>query len=306
MTDPPFVKQADPDEIFSLLSNDTRVGILRALWEADDDEATFSELREAVGMRDSGQFNYHLNELVGRFITSTEGGYELTQAGMQINGAIEAGAYTAEGSIDPIALTEPCPPCGGDRTLHYEDETVRVECDSCPVTYQIGVPPAVFAGYDREAIPRVAGQYLQTTVYHITNGFCSFCDGPVTPTVGQASVINPDTDMPAGDSDKNIANEGAEWLENVPLVRYTCHQCGAEPTVGLTQTLINHPAVVSFYYDRGVNVQEHSVWDFTEADPEYQTVRSQDPFRGSVTYECDRDTLTLIVDETLTVVEIER
>lgn len=306
MTDSPFVEQADPDEVFSLLSNNTRVEILRALWEADDHEATFSELRQAVGMRDSGQFNYHLNELVGRFISSTEGGYELMQAGMRINGAIEAGAYTAEGLIDPIALTEPCPPCGGDRTLRYEDETVRVECDSCPVGIRIGVPPAVFAGYDREAIPRVASQYLQTTAYHITNGFCSFCDGPVTPTVGPAVAIDTDEDVSAEDSDRDTAHRGAEWLENIPLIQYTCHQCGAEPTFGLTQALIHHPAVVSFYHNRGIDVRDHSMLDFTGGDPDHQAVQSRNPFRGSVTYECDGDALTLTVDETLTVVETER
>jgi hypothetical protein len=306
MTDPQFVEHADPDEVFALLSNESRVGILQALWKADDREATFSELRDAVGMRDSGQFNYHLDELVGRFVARTENGYELTRAGMQVNGAIEAGAYTAEGSIDPVALEEPCPTCGGNRSLHYEDETVQVECDSCPVGYRFGVPPAVFAGYGREALPRVASRYLRSTIDHVTNGFCSFCDGPVAPTVAPVTELEPDAETTDEDSDGNVPEAVAEQVEEVPWIRYTCQQCGAEPKVGLSHALIDHPAVVSFYYDRGTDVRERPVWDFADADPDQQVVRSRDPFRASVTYESDGETLTLTVNKELDVVEIEK
>lgn len=301
MPDPPFVNQADPEEVFALLSNDTRVRILQSIWETDDEKATFSDLREAVGVRDSGQFNYHLNELVGRFVIKTEEGYELTQAGRQINGAIEAGTYTAEGSLDAIALEDPCPTCGGDRTLHYEDETVQVECGSCFVSYQFSVPPAVFAGCDREAIPRVAGQYLETTIQHITGGFCPFCDGSVVPTVEPVSEVEPDTEPP-----ENGSEGGIEPEREFPVITYSCQQCGAEPTLWPSIAFLDHPAVVSFYYERGVNVQDHIVWDFADADPDYQTVWSQEPLRANVTYTCDGDELTLIIDEGLSVVDVER
>ena len=61
----------ETEEAFTALSDATRIGILRTLWDAEDHEATFTELREAVGMRDSGQFNYHLDKLTGRFVTTT-------------------------------------------------------------------------------------------------------------------------------------------------------------------------------------------------------------------------------------------
>jgi DNA-binding transcriptional ArsR family regulator len=303
MSDLRFVERADPDEVFGLLSNDTRVRILRALWETGDEEATFSELREAVGMRDSGQFNYHLDELVGRFVERTGNGYELTRAGKRINGAIEAGAYTASGSIDPLELEEPCPTCGGGRTFHYEDETVRVECADCPVSYRFGVPPAAFAGHDRESIPAVASRYLRTKIERITNGFCPFCDGPLTPTVAPIPELEPDAD--AADEHEDVPEAVAEQVEAVPWVQYTCGQCAAEPTVGLTLAFIDHPAVVSFYYARGADVRDRAVWDFGDGDPEQQVVRSREPFRASVTYEADGDSLTLTVDEDLAVVDIE-
>ncbi|MEZ3116162.1 ArsR/SmtB family transcription factor [Halobaculum sp. MBLA0147] len=304
MTDPTFVEQTDPDEVFSLLADETRVEILRALW-ADDGEATFSELRAEVGMRDSGQFNYHLDKLVGRFVTRTDDAYELTQAGMQINGAIAAGAYTAAGSIDPIELPESCPACGGERTLHYGDETVRVACGSCPVEYRVGVPPAVFVGCNREDVPRVASQYVQTTFHQLTSGFCAFCDGPATPTVELQFPTGDDGDGSAEASHDPDSDGISEESGPVPLARYTCHQCGAEPTLGLPHVFVDHPAVVGFYYDRGVDVRERSVWAFGATDPGNQSVRGRDPLRVSVTYECEGDTLTLVIDDTVTVTEIE-
>jgi hypothetical protein len=73
-------------EAFATLGNETRLSILLALWEAYEpfvatNAVAFSELRERVGMRDSGQFNYHLDKLRGHFVRKTDAGYELRRAG---------------------------------------------------------------------------------------------------------------------------------------------------------------------------------------------------------------------------------
>lgn len=48
----------------------------------------FSELYECADIRDPEQFNYHLDKLIGQFVTKTENsGYELTEAGRRIEGA---------------------------------------------------------------------------------------------------------------------------------------------------------------------------------------------------------------------------
>lgn len=298
MADLEFVEKDDPGEVFAVLAEEIRIAILRALWAADDHEATFSELREAVGGPDSGRFNYHLDRLVGRFVERTEDGYELTQAGMQINGAIEAGAYTAEAAIEPIELEVPCRVCGGVRTLYYEDDTVSVECESCPVTAQFGVPPSVFAGYDRESVPDVAGRYMRVTFRRIADGFCPFCDGRVRPTV--APMADSLEETPA-----DVPDEVADRATELPLVRYDCRRCGATPTGGLRLAFLDHPAVVSFYYRHGIDLRERSVWEFTGAHPDQQRIRSRDPFRASVTYELDGDAITLVVDESADVVDVE-
>jgi hypothetical protein len=62
-------RPVDPERAFRLLSDETRVGILRGLWEASNDAVSFSELRERVGTPDSGQFNYHLGKLREHFVS---------------------------------------------------------------------------------------------------------------------------------------------------------------------------------------------------------------------------------------------
>lgn len=72
-------------EMFSILGNETRLSIMVTLQEAyepyaDYNAVAFSELPARVGMRDSGQFNHHLDKLAGHFIKSAEDGYELRPA----------------------------------------------------------------------------------------------------------------------------------------------------------------------------------------------------------------------------------
>ena len=52
----------DAEAAFMTLSHDLRLEILLALWDAPDFSLSFSELRKAVGERDSGSFTYHLAE----------------------------------------------------------------------------------------------------------------------------------------------------------------------------------------------------------------------------------------------------
>lgn len=302
MEEPEFVEKTDPEEVFAALSDDTRIAILRTLWDADQHALSFSDLREAVGMRDSGRFNYHLGKLVGQFLKQTDGGYKLTRAGVQINGAIEAGAYTVEASLEPIKLDSPCPTCDSDRTLYYEDDTVRVECASCAANARFGVPPNVFAGHNRETIPSVAGRYLNATFRRIADGFCPFCDGAVHPTVSAVSdFVEGPEELP-----DDVPDEFLERVQDLPSVQYECEQCGATPSGSLRAVGLSHPAVVSFHYDHGVDVRDLSVWDMAGSDPESETIRGREPFRASATFTIDEESLTLVVDDALEVIDVER
>jgi len=75
--------EVPPEEAYALLADGTRVAIVRALGESDGPRS-FTALRERVGIRDSGRFNYHLQRLVGTFVERTECGYVLTEDGERV------------------------------------------------------------------------------------------------------------------------------------------------------------------------------------------------------------------------------
>lgn len=67
---------ATPVDALSVLADETRLEVLRALAEAER-ALSFSELRKRAGVDDSGRFNYHLERLCEYFIRETADGYEL-------------------------------------------------------------------------------------------------------------------------------------------------------------------------------------------------------------------------------------
>lgn len=84
---------------FDLLSDETRLRIIAALYRGTDgkdlDRLSFSELCDRTGIRDTGQFNYHLNRLRDAFVEKRPDGYALTPAGVAVGRmlvAAEAGS----------------------------------------------------------------------------------------------------------------------------------------------------------------------------------------------------------------------
>jgi predicted transcriptional regulator len=80
--------EVPPETAYALLASEPRVGIVRALGESDEPRS-FTALKERVGIRDSGRFNYHLQRLVGTFVERTECGYVLTDDGERVVESID-------------------------------------------------------------------------------------------------------------------------------------------------------------------------------------------------------------------------
>ncbi|PSP17877.1 hypothetical protein BRC62_04165 [Halobacteriales archaeon QH_10_67_13] len=296
MSDAAFVQQTDPDAVFDLLADETRLSIIRELADAHG-AVPFAELRQRVGVRDSGRFNYHLDKLVGQFVAKTDAGYELTETGDRIDGALEAGTYTLADSIDPVALEDPCPVCGGEQRLHYEDKIVRTECD-CFAEARFHLPPSAVGAFDPETFPDVSDRYLKTTFYRITRGFCPYCDGQVRAAAGP--ILSPD------EAPNELSATEIERARETPQAHFTCTRCDREFGAGLTSVLLFHPAVVSFYYDHGVDVQSEPYWQLKGLATDRERIRGREPFRAAVTYAVNGDRLTAVVDESLEVLEIDR
>lgn len=283
-------EEVPPEKVFAALSDATRIAVLRALWEAEDHTATFSELRAAVEMNDSGRFNYHLSKLRGRFITRTDDGYKLRLAGTRVVGALLSGAYTQIGSTKSVAMDQSCPYCGGPLTFQYGDEQAIIDCNDCEiVTIQFRIPPGVFAGYDHEMLPDVTERYARSLVQQARTGFCMICEGRVSP---QITVETPPSD--------------AEDLSRIPMVYYECERCGETINSDLGTAFLDHSDVVAFYHDHGIDVREIPIWRFVAVDEDSVRILGKEPVRVTVTYTADGNRLTLTVDGGLDVLAIER
>ena len=274
-----------PEEAFAALGDRTRIEIIRALAEDPTEAVPFSELRDRVGVRDSGQFNYHLGKLLGRFVRKTDDGYTTTYAGGHLHGAILAGTYTESGAIEPIELDDSCPMCGAPVAVRYEDERVYISCTDCEeFRNEFSMPPGVVDRRDREALPETFDRWLRLNVERIVAGFCPACEGPTTPSF--------------------------EWVDDELAAVYECERCGDHLQADPAGVVLSHPAVVSFYYDHGIDVRREPLWRLL--GPNYGELKDltriveEEPLRVRITFERDGDRLDLVLDEAAEVVETER
>ncbi|WP_323849378.1 winged helix-turn-helix domain-containing protein [Haloferax marinisediminis] len=281
---------SDSEQAFSLLADETRLAILRVLADSPNEPLTFSELRERVGVPDSGRFNYHLGKLTGRFVKKSDAGYEIRLAGWNIVGAILGGAYTRGDDIGPVPVDPPCPACDGQVEATYVDEHVTVRCADCDKTIlDAGIPPGVLEGYDDASFPEVAERFVLSLFSQARDGFCASCRGRMEPRL----VTNTDELAPS------------DVCEEAQAI-YSCTRCREELIAGIGMAFLDHPAVVSFYYDHGVDLSQPNLWGTAWRDKPTLTVVSDDPLRATVDFVVDEDTLTLVIDETLAVHDVER
>ena len=271
----------DAEEAFAAVADELRVRILRELWDADD-PLSFSELRERVGVRDSGRFNYHLGELRGRFVEKDDaGGYDLRFAGRKLVGSLYSGAYTkAAKSVGPQPVDGSCVACGGSLEAVYEDEAGKVDCTDCEVTLiQTGVPPAFVDGREDDLAAAIDG-YVRTTLRSFLDGFCSTCSGPTTGRLRDS--------------------------EYGPQAVVECERCGASFRGLAAWVGVDHPAVVSFYDDHDRSVRDTALWHIDWlADAEW-VGDGNAADRAAVTVELDDEQVRLTVDANLAVTAVER
>jgi hypothetical protein len=285
---------ADPetnlDEAFSLVANETRFDILQSLWAADAEALSFSSLHDRVDIRDSGQFNYHLGKLIPEFVREVEDGYELTYAGFRVIGAATSGAYTDVDttSVDPIEV-EDCPECDGTIEASYGDGRLSVECTDCDVTVtNLPAPPIVAAEHDAEELPGAINRYLLHDVRRMNDGFCTLCNGCIEQSVTELS--------------RNEDVIGGDRID----ITAACRSCGMETHSVVGSTVIDHPAVVAFLHDNGIDLRKTPVWELDWLFDPHATIESEDPVRVAVAVEYGDDAIELTLDGDLDVVEYER
>jgi hypothetical protein len=278
------------EDALTAIAEASRISILQALWETDDRVASFSEIRTATGISDSGKFNYHLDKLQPEFVRKREEGYELTAAGRKIIGAAVSGSYTDNDvTLEPLDVEE-CPECGDSLQAQYRHGVVNVACASCDmtVTNRLMAPPVLAANADPEDLPQLFSRLLITKAQMSNRGFCTLCGGQVERTLVQ-----------------DFADTG-EPVANVPVVGMSCRECGFGTTQIVGALVLDHPAVIGFLFDQGVDIRETPIWEFDWLAEDHAAITSEDPLRIDVTVEEGTETIDLTLDEDFSVRSYER
>jgi DNA-binding transcriptional ArsR family regulator len=276
---------------FEALDDGTRVAILRALAQRQaetptDPALSFSALRERVGTEDSGRFNYHLGKLRGQFVEKTDDGYELTIAGQKVASSVLAGAYDIGQERDPVDLEADCRLCGDPLEATYADGLLTVDCGNGH-GFNFPVPPGAFEGHDTHTVVRSTALVTAHEMELAAEGVCPFCRGAMSVEARATDdVLDVDQGLP-------------------PYMGWAvCDRCGVTMTNHVGGFLTRHPAVVSLFYEHGIDVRERPLWEleFVVEDP---TVVSTDPLRLRVDVEVGGDAVALTVDDAVRVVAVE-
>jgi len=283
-------QSVDSSEAFSLVASETRFAVLQALWDltagTETSTVSFAQLRREADVGDSGQFNYHLDQLTPQFVRKVDGEYRLTIAGQRVVGAAVSGEFTdLETTMEPRPVGD-CPECDGTVELGYEDGHMVVDCRGCETRVaDMQAPPVLVATADPEELPELLGKHLLTEIQRMNRGFCLHCGGPLEGHVER-------------DDDGRLRDS---WN-----VSFTCQVCGHVSYSLVSGTVADHPAVVSLLHEAGIDIRETPLWDVDPILDATERIADEEPLRVETTIGTDHAALTLTLDADLDVVSYER
>jgi DNA-binding transcriptional ArsR family regulator len=306
-----------PDEAFGLLGNDTRVEILRTLGAADGPLA-FSELHDRVGLRDSGQFNYHLDRLTGHFVGRTDEGYALRQAGRRVIEAVLSGAVTDAPEGELTRTDWACHYCGAPIAVQYREERVRIYCTGCEGTYgdasraggpevppeygylgSLLLPPAGVEGRTPGEMVRAAWTWGNLEAMAMASGLCPRCSAAIEHDVRVCE-------------DHDATDGLCERCDNRRAIGVSadCTNCNYGHWGGAMLRLGAETALLSFLLEHGINPVAPTAAGRERVDRVHQDYGEEllgtDPFEARFTFRIGDDELAVTVDDELRVVDVTR
>jgi len=289
--------ERDPADALLVAAHEIRLDILRALWDAESHALSFSDLRKAVDIRDTGQFNYHLSKLEGRFVAHVEDRYELLYPGHRLVDAVQSGVFDREIDRRELPVDSTCRDCGHDLVFTYREFVGRVRCPRCDETI-LGYPfdPGGFDGReDDDAVVRAFDRRTRRYWRSATDGVCLVCAGPT-----DVALVDEATTLQALDRyDDHYA------ADQPVLAAVDCQHCSFYSYFPVGVTLLDHPGVVGALYDRGVDVTERRLWDLPfVVDADRVDLVAEAPLRVVVTAGPDGD-LPVTLDASASVVSVE-
>lgn len=304
-TDTPSIA---PDEAFGLLGDETRLQILQVLGEANRSLA-FSTLFDRIDYETTANFSYHLEKLVGPFVSATDDGYELRQAGRRVVEAVLSGAVTETPVIERTEIDRPCFRCGNSMAVNYREERVGLYCERCggtrgqmsPTTDRgidpsdnilgtVGLPPAGVDGRSPADLVHAAEVWTVSEAQALARGICPRCGSSIDHSVAVCEDHDP-TDGRCETCDQEFA----------ATIQVHCNTCPVERTSVFSKHLLGTPALMGFMIEHGIDPIAPEGFHVTALE---ETILSPDPFRAEFTFTADDDAITLTVTNDLSVVEV--
>lgn len=270
------VDELDPTEIFDSLTNSTRVDILEALAEAYRKSPTepwvdYSDLQEMAGVRDNGNFNYHLRELDG-FVEKEPAGYTLTRSGIELLSAVQSGIFDDDWTWGPTDAPGDCLFCDRGVELHYRDGVLWLSCGVEDHSMGLWASPALLDSHPDEAVVDKISFLGTQWAAKTRRGICSEC---------QARM---EGEIEYGGRQPDHYHYHAN-----------CRNCGSQHAIPLGLYLCGHPVVWEFYDDHGIDIRTTPFWTVDFAQPGSADVRSTDPLRLGIEITHDGESLHLVI-----------
>lgn len=304
-------------EAFKCLASETRLTILLALWESKEPGPplgefaepvlSFTELRERIGMRDKGQFNYHLDKLVGTFVEATEGGYKLTHAAERILCAVFAGTLD-DASLHGEPIDTVCLNCRSAMVMDYADGILIERCTECEGVWRIpGDPPGLVAKLYRppvglsnlspQAFYRHGNVWDRYRTHSMMEGVCPDCSGTITTTVH----VCEDHDVDEGP----ICESCGTFFEIQAF--HVCDVCKQSYTSPVYMPIFTEMAVKVFFFEHGLDAEalvDEYAWEVQHDAITRVDVRREDPLEIGVRVELDGDRLDVTLDGDARVIDL--
>lgn len=279
-------ESADHATVFELVSDETRLAILRALVEfrrdrGPDEWPTFSELRKRAGVGDASNFNYHLDRLLGRFVEKRDGTYRLTYQGTSVISSLLAGTYGTETDVS-LDVDSDCPFCGEPQGATFENGTVTVACEKGH-SFTQELPPGTAAERTAREVLSLTALRMWTDAEFVVEGVCSMCYGGLDVRLTDA--------------------EGVVGVAHLYVA--DCIRCGQRFGGPPAMLSLVDPAVVAFYREHGIDLSARPFWTVGFPDHEVE-VASESPLRVRVDVRLDGDELRVTMDESASVVRTDR
>jgi len=295
-----FVEDWSHEELeagLQILGHKTRLEVLTAIYEAHGHFVPFSEIKERVSIRDSGNLTYHLDKLKRQFIDHDEQrGYTLRAPAKHALRLLAKDSLSRHHTQTVGSINDPCPFCSESLQFIYdESHTGRIECPDCETIFKrFSLPQSVIQEREPAAAAVVVDARVRSDFQLKVTGVCPYCQGDVRSTL-----------IPATEVSERVRQYDRDESDG-SYIEFTCDHCTAgfvNPAAMLLYTL---PEAVSFFLDHGERLRSIPFWWAFSWNADGGAVVSEGGTRVQIAVALDDESFVATVDEQLQLLETTR